>query len=70
MVFTIHNLNYGQPKIADAAMHSQRFTTVSPTYALEVGGNPVIAPHVGKFMGIRYWCLELVMCIIDELRIW
>lgn len=54
VVFTIHNMNYGQERIAAAAFHSQKFTTVSPTYALEVGGNPIISPHVGKFTGIRY----------------
>lgn len=53
VVFTIHNLNYGQANIGEAAMHCQKFTTVSPTYALEVGGDPAIASHVGKFMGIR-----------------
>jgi len=37
VVFTIHNLNYGQKKIAEAALYCQRFTTVSPTYALETG---------------------------------
>lgn len=36
VVFTIHNLNYGQKKIAEAAEYCQRFTTVSPTYAFEV----------------------------------
>lgn len=53
MVFTIHNLNYGQKRIASAAAYCQKFTTVSPTYAFEIGGNPIIAPHVAKFMGIR-----------------
>ncbi len=37
VVFTIHNLNYGQKKIAEAAHYCQRFTTVSPTYAFETG---------------------------------
>ena len=36
VIFTIHNLNYGQKKIAEAATACQRFTTVSPTYAFEV----------------------------------
>ena len=53
VVFTIHNLNYGQIQIGEAAHYSQRFTTVSPTYAFEVGSNPAIGPNVGKFMGIR-----------------
>jgi hypothetical protein len=29
VVFTIHNLNYGQKKLAEAADFSQKFTTVS-----------------------------------------
>ncbi|KAG2492408.1 hypothetical protein HYH03_009353 [Edaphochlamys debaryana] len=53
VVFTIHNLNYGQKKIGEAAHACQKFTTVSPTYAFEVGGAPIIAPHAHKFMGIR-----------------
>ncbi|GLC71233.1 hypothetical protein PLESTF_001092900 [Pleodorina starrii] len=53
VVFTIHNLNYGQKKIGEAAHSCQKFTTVSPTYAFEVGGHPVIGPHGHKFMGIR-----------------
>lgn len=28
-------------------------TAVSPTYASEISGHPAIAPHLGKFMGIR-----------------
>jgi len=53
VVFTIHNLQYGQKKIGEAAFYCQKFTTVSPTYAFEVGGNAVIASHGHKFMGIR-----------------
>lgn len=53
VIFTIHNLNYGERKIGEAAYFSQRFTTVSPTYAWEIGGQPVIAPHNGKLKGIR-----------------
>ncbi|GBF95473.1 glycosyltransferase [Raphidocelis subcapitata] len=52
VVFTIHNMNYGQRKIGEAAYYSQKFTTVSPTYAAEVGGHPAIAGHGHKFMGI------------------
>ena len=36
MVFTIHNLEFGQNYIGEAAYYCQRFTTVSPTYAMEV----------------------------------
>ena len=53
VVFTIHNLNYGAAAIGDAAYFSQRFTTVSPSYAWEIGGHPSIAPHSAKLMGIR-----------------
>lgn len=53
VVFTIHNLNYGIQAIGEAAHHCQKFTTVSPTYAWEIGGSPAIAPHAAKLMGIR-----------------
>lgn len=53
IIFTIHNLNYGEKKIGEAAFYSQRFTTVSPTYAWEIGGNAAIAPNNGKLKGIR-----------------
>ena len=36
MVFTIHNAEYGLQRIGSAAYYSQRFTTVSPSYASEV----------------------------------
>lgn len=39
VVFTIHNLNYGQKKLSEAAFFCQRFTTVSPTYAFETGAS-------------------------------
>jgi starch synthase len=50
-VFTIHNMNYGQKKIGEAAYYSQKFTTVSPSYAYEVGGHPAIAAHSHKVGG-------------------
>ncbi|KAG1673855.1 hypothetical protein FOA52_012880 [Chlamydomonas sp. UWO 241] len=53
VVFTIHNMNYGKAKLSQAAQYCQKFTTVSPTYALEVGGNPVVAGHHNKFLGVR-----------------
>jgi len=53
VVFTIHNMNYGQSRIAIGAHHSQRFTTVSPTYAFEIGGHGAIAAHNLKLRGIR-----------------
>ncbi|KAI8475202.1 MAG: hypothetical protein J3K34DRAFT_517637 [Monoraphidium minutum] len=52
VVFTIHNMNYGQKKIGEAAYYAQKFTTVSPSYAYEVGGHPAIGGHAHKFMGI------------------
>lgn len=54
IIFTIHNLNYGEIQIGEAAYYSNRFTTVSPTYSFETAGHPAIAPNVAKFMGIRY----------------
>lgn len=45
VVFTIHNMNYGVPKIAEAAASCSRFTTVSQTYAAEIAGNPAIAAY-------------------------
>ncbi|KAK3242687.1 hypothetical protein CYMTET_47632 [Cymbomonas tetramitiformis] len=53
MVFTIHNLNYGLPLVAEAMQFSQMATTVSPTYSLEVSGNEAINPHLDKFLGVR-----------------
>ncbi len=35
-VFTIHNMDFGQIKLGEAAFYSQKFTTVSPSYAWEV----------------------------------
>jgi starch synthase len=53
VVFSIHNMNYGLPLIAEAMQFANRCTTVSPTYALEISGEPAIAPHMSKFLGIR-----------------
>ena len=39
-VFTIHNLNYGADLIGRAMSGAAVGTTVSPTYAAEVGANP------------------------------
>ena len=36
VVFTIHNAEFGLDRIGSAAYYSQRFTTVSPSYAFEV----------------------------------
>ena len=37
-IFTIHNMDFGQIKLGEAAYYSQKFTTVSPSYAWEVRG--------------------------------
>lgn len=52
IVFTIHNLEFGAQLIGKAMAFSDKATTVSPTYSLEVGGHPSIAPHLYKFHGI------------------
>ncbi|KAK7245860.1 hypothetical protein RIF29_40713 [Crotalaria pallida] len=52
VVFTIHNLEFGANFIAKAMAHSDKATTVSPTYSREVAGNPAVAPHLHKFHGI------------------
>jgi starch synthase len=51
--FTIHNLNFGADLIAVGMAAADVATTVSPTYADEIGGHPAIAPHHSKFYGIR-----------------
>ena len=43
------NLNYGAAKIGEAAMHCQKFTTVSPTYGYGGQRPPVHPPHALKF---------------------
>ncbi|EFN55259.1 hypothetical protein CHLNCDRAFT_134595 [Chlorella variabilis] len=53
VVLTIHNMDFGQIKLGEAAYYSQRFTTVSPSYAWEIGGHPAIAPNVSKLRGVR-----------------
>nr|GEV69856.1 starch synthase 3, chloroplastic/amyloplastic [Tanacetum cinerariifolium] len=52
IVFTIHNLEFGAKLIGKAMAYADKATTVSPTYAREVAGNPVISPHLYKFHGI------------------
>lgn len=37
VVFTIHNADFGMARLGSAAHHCQQFTTVSPSYAFEVG---------------------------------
>lgn len=51
--FTIHNMDFGADLISRAVEMSNVSTTVSPTYAVEIGGHPGIAPHHEKFYGIR-----------------
>ena len=52
-MFTIHNLNYGATLIGQAMAACKLATTVSPTYAAEISGNPAVAPCMGKLYGIR-----------------
>lgn len=52
VVFTIHNLEFGAQLIAKAMKFSDKATTVSPTYAREISGNPSIAPNIFKLHGI------------------
>ncbi|CAJ1941346.1 unnamed protein product [Sphenostylis stenocarpa] len=52
VVFTIHNLEFGAHFIGKAIAFADKATTVSPTYSLEVSGNPIISPHLHKFQGI------------------
>ncbi|CAM6097771.1 unnamed protein product [Calypogeia fissa] len=52
IIFTIHNLEFGAAQIGRAMANTHMATTVSPTYAREVIGNPVISPHWYKFHGI------------------
>ena len=52
-VFTIHNMEYGQAKLTDAATCCQMFTTVSPSYANEVRDSPVVGASAFKFLGVR-----------------
>ena len=50
VVFTIHNAEYGLDRIGSAAYYSQRFTTVSPTYAFEV--RPITSLFLHPFLHI------------------
>lgn len=49
VVFTIHNFGYGQDAIGEAAMYSQKVTTVSPSYANEIRHEGCIAQYSEKF---------------------
>ena len=53
IVFTIHNMGYGQDLIAQAMQFSQKATTVSPTYAQEIVHEGPIQHSQHKFHGIR-----------------
>jgi len=53
VVFTIHNMNYGQMKIGEACHHAQLTTTVSPSYAGEVSGHAAVRDNLHKFHGVR-----------------
>jgi hypothetical protein len=66
VIFTIHNMNYGQKKIAEAAEWSQKFTTVSPTYAFEV--RPLLFLFLFLFKGLPGSCDYASLCVLLCLR--
>lgn len=62
VVFTIHNMNYGQKKISEAAQYCQKYTTVSPTYAFEIGGHPAIAGAASCHQHTGLLCSHICFC--------
>ena len=66
MVFTIHNAEFGLDRIGMAAYYSQRFTTVSPTYAYEVCLTSAADCHEGVFCSTpltgmqKQWCSSML----------
>eukprot|EP00798_Chlamydomonas_sp_ICE-L_P004149 gene4149-14248_t len=52
-VFTIHNLSYGVDLVGRAMQSCEVATTVSPTYAREISGQPAIGSNLDKLYGIR-----------------
>ena len=52
IVFTIHNLDFGQGLIREAMDYSQIGTTVSKTYAQEISGHDSISHQLSKFYGV------------------
>ena len=58
VVFTIHNLSYGGDLIGRAMASCEVATTVSPTYAREVGGPS--KGCVGRRVGVWKMCGKFV----------
>ena len=52
IVFTIHNLDFGEGLVREAMDYSQIGTTVSKTYAQEVSGHNSISHQLEKFHGV------------------
>ena len=52
VVFTIHNLDFGQSLIREAMDYSQIGTTVSRSYAQEISGHDSISHQLQKFHGV------------------
>ena len=52
IVFTIHNLDFGQDLIREAMDYSQIGTTVSRSYAQEISGHGSISHQLAKFHGV------------------
>lgn len=52
IVFTIHNLDFGQDLIREAMDYTQIGTTVSKTYAQEISGHGSISHQLEKFHGV------------------
>ena len=52
MIFTIHNLHYGQALIADAMNNCAIATTVSRTYAKEIAHEGCVNPNLHKLHGV------------------
>lgn len=53
VIFTIHNLNFGDAQVGEAMVYANKATTVSPSYAKEISCHPAVKSHLGKFSGIR-----------------
>ena len=52
VIFTIHNLHYGQALIADAMHNCAIATTVSRTYAKEIAHEGCVNPNLHKLHGV------------------
>ena len=52
VVFTIHNLDFGQSLVREAMDYSQIGTTVSRSYAQEISGHDSISHQLSKFHGV------------------